>query len=164
MSPRMLKILYFLLPPAVIVGLGFAAYSLQVARWDGHQDLDVRFQITDAQTGRPIPKAVVHVRLETTEMTTRCALREEKGTEFTLPTDNNGTVVETCHQCATYGALGMWVDTFYVEIPAWWCHGTASGYEPSQPVYLIGKYSRQAQRGNPNAMLSITIPLRRNSN
>jgi hypothetical protein len=47
---------------ALVVFVGLVSLFLgQTMKWVGHKDLEVRFLVTDAATGIPIPNASMHI-------------------------------------------------------------------------------------------------------
>lgn len=127
------------------------------AKWVGHTDLQVFFVLTDADTGQPIPKAIVHVRAEPG------GFCEETDTrEFTITTDDNGHASHLCKSCMCFGSRGVLEDTFAAHLPPWWYHVSADGYASTEPEFLDDwKHARQVQRGKPFATIAVPIRLQK---
>jgi hypothetical protein len=127
------------------------------AKWVGHTDLLVRFVVTDANTGRPIPNATIHIRTESDES------HEDSGVqEFTLVADERGQVELLCKSCMCFGSKGLFKDTFAVHLPWWQFFGSASGYFETETEFLyVPKFRRQVQRGENSAILSVPMVMRK---
>jgi hypothetical protein len=129
----------------------------QTAKWVGHTDLEVRFNVIDADTGQPIPSATVHVHAEPGGF---CA--DSDAQEFTIAADEYGLATHLCKSCMCCGSKGLFEDTFTAYLPYWWFHVTAAGYAGTRADYLDApKYRRQVRRGKPSATIAIPIPLRK---
>ncbi len=114
-----------------IVGIVLLFTVGQAITWVGHTDLEVRFVVTDANSGQPIPNATVHVRAEPGGF---CENSDPK--EFELTTDENGHATHLCKNCMCFGSNSLFEDTFAVHLPWWWFRVMADGYAGTDPEYL----------------------------
>lgn len=126
-----------------------------VAAWVGHTDLQVRFLVTDAASGAPVPNATLHVRAEAGGF---CADRDPR--QFTIATDSKGVATQTSKQCMCFGKRGMFQDSFGMHLPRWHCHASARGFAPSVPVSLEApEYARRIKRLRTNVELTVVLHL-----
>jgi hypothetical protein len=146
---------------AAILVVGFVAFIVfgQTMKWVGHTDLEVRFIVTDAETGRLIRNATIHIRAESGGFCDDSPQRE-----FTIATDENGEAKQFATNCMCFGSKGAFEDTFASHLPQWSFHATASGYSETDPANLnVSENSRQVQRGDPFATLNVLIRLRKDA-
>jgi len=143
----------------LIVGLGvFFAFG-QTIKWVGHTDLEVRFVVTDAESGQLIPNATIHVRAEPDGF---CDVLQQP--EFTITTDEHGNAKQLATNCMCFGSKGTFEDTFASHLPQWSFHVTATGYSVTDSGYLdVPENAKNVQRGDPFATLTVPIRLRKNS-
>jgi hypothetical protein len=143
----------------LVVALVALLTAGQTAKWVGHTDLEVRFDVIDANSGQPIPNATVHVHAEPGGL---CA--DSDAQEFTIASDEHGHAMRLCKSCMCCGSRGLLEDTFAVYLPFWWFHATAAGYSDASADYLdVPKFRQQVRRGNPSATIAIPIPLRKHA-
>jgi len=130
-----------------------------VAHWDGHTDLEVRFLVTDLQTYAPIPNATIHISAEPNES---CCTPSKK--QFTITTDQDGIARQIANDCHSSGTKGLFVDTFFSELPAWTYRVTATGYFESSPQIMEQSSPvERVQQAQSLAILMVVIPLRKQS-
>jgi hypothetical protein len=144
---------------AVLLVIGLVALFTfgQTSKWVGHTDLEIRFVVTESETGRPIHNASLHVRTEPSGLCDDLPARE-----FTLTTDESGEVSQVVKNCMCFGSHGAFEDTFVSHLPQWTFRATASGYSSTAVEYLDDpKNVRQVKRGKPFATLSVPIGLRK---
>src|SRR6478752_8971501 len=107
----------------LVVGM-VALFAIgQTAKWVGHTDLEVRFDVIDANTGQPIPNVTVHVHAEPGGF---CA--DGDAQEFTIRADEHGHAMHLCKSCMCCGSSGLFENSFAVYLPFWTFHVTATGY------------------------------------
>jgi hypothetical protein len=141
---------------AALLAVGFILLLIlgRTVTWVGHTDLEVCFVVTDADTGQPIPEAIVHIRAEPSGF---CDDTAES--QFTITPDSNGRAKYVCTNCMCFGSKGLLEDTYAVHLPWWWFHATASQYSATAPAYLdVPENVKRVQRGAPFA--TITVPIR----
>jgi hypothetical protein len=128
-----------------------------VTAWVGHKDLQVQFLVTDANSGAPVPNATIHIRAEAGGF---CSDRDPM--QFTVATDSKGIATRTIKQCMCFGKQGMFQDSFGMHLPLWWCHASAEGFTPSEPISLEApEYARRVKRLRLNAELTVELQLRK---
>jgi hypothetical protein len=126
----------------------------------GHTDLEVRFDVIDANTGQPIPNATVHVYAEPGGF---CA--DSGAQEFTITADEHGHAMHLYKSCMCCGSNGLFEDTFAVYLPFWWFRATAADYSDTSADYLDApKFRQEVRRGKPAATIALPIPLRKIAN
>jgi hypothetical protein len=146
--------------------LGLAAIPIAVwgcdrfqrIAWVGSTDLEIKFIITDADTGQPIESAQVAVHSE------GGFYREHEEPDFTLVTDGEGIARRVCHRSMCFGTQSLlrFTNTFAVHLPWWHFSVSAPGYETNDLVYLnVPEYRRQVERGRPGATLIVRAALRK---
>jgi len=142
----------------VVAAVGWYRERSQTIQWVGHKELEIEFVVTDADGGRPIPQATISIPAEKGGF---CGDdRDEK--RFTLTTDTNGVVKQSCGLCMCFGTKGPNVDTFATHLPYWWFQASAPGYSTSQEEYIDEiEYRRLVRRGETVARLTVTIALRK---
>ena len=119
--------------------------------------LSVRFVVTDAETGQPIPNATIHIRAEPGGF-----CDDPQQSEFTITTDQNGHAKHLANNCMCFGSKGALTDKFGSHLPQWSFKATAAGYSTTDPAHLdLPRNARQVQRGNPFSTLSVPIRLRK---
>lgn len=142
----------------MLVGGFIALFAFgQSKKWVGHTDLEVRFIVTDAETGRPVAHATIHIRAESGGF-----CDDPQSAKFTIKTDKNGHAKRLATNCECFGSRGTFEDTFGSHVPPWSFHASAAGYSATIPADLdVRKHARRVQRGGPFATLSVPIRLRR---
>lgn len=144
---------------AAILVVGLVAFFAlgPTINWVGHTDIEVRFVITDAETGQPIPNAMVHICAEAGAF-----CDDPQQLEFTITADKDGHASQLATNCMCFGSKGTFKDTFASRLPKWSFHATATGYSAAEPAYLdVAKNARQVQRGDPFATLSVPIRMQK---
>ena len=151
MKGRTLPILLFALACAGIP----AFFTLcQKMTWVGSTDVAIQFVVTDAETGVPIPNAVIRVHAETGGFCEECDERE-----FKVQTDQSGTGTHVCKRCMCYGSESVFENTFGVHLPEWCYRAKASGYAASDLEFLgTEEHHKSVRRSKPNA--TVTVPVR----
>jgi hypothetical protein len=103
-----------------------------IGSWCGSCDLEITFLVTDAESGQPLPGAVLDIaetRSGTYDITH----------SFKLVTDGNGIVklfCKDCFCCGTFGSrYGKRINTFGVRAPYQMFHVSAEGYERGRQKY-----------------------------
>ncbi|WP_010586814.1 hypothetical protein [Schlesneria paludicola] len=130
---------------------------LQGVRWVGRTDLEVRFLLTDRETGQPIPNATIHVR---TGPGGFCRDRETR--EFTIVTDAHGNAKQMCEECMCSGSRSTFENTYNVHLPRWRFYATAIDYSATDPTDLeFGNTVQKVQRGDSFAVISLSIRLQK---
>jgi len=118
--------------------------------WQGMTDLEIEFVITDADSGKPVPKG----RIEIQEM-------EPRNEPFGLIADDAGIARKICPDCRTGGAHSRlrFTDSWVLKMPSFMLHVTAAGYDPSARICLWEpKYREQVRRiGAGQAKLVVPI-------
>lgn len=141
----------------VLLGTGIVALLGATTKWVGHTDLEIRFVVTDVDSGRPVPNASVQVR---TESSGRCDNLPAR--EFTLTTDENGQAWQAVKGCTCYGSEGAFENTFVSYLPQWSFRVTANNYSSAEVASLeLTENARQVTRGPPFATLCVPIRLRK---
>lgn len=153
------KSLLFASAGIFVAGLvAFFAFG-ETIKWVGHTELEVRFVVTDAETGQPIPNATIHISAEPGGF-----CDDPPQPEFTITTDQGSHAKHVTTNCICFGSKGTFEDTFTSHLPQWSFHATATGYSETDPAYLdVTENARQVQRGDPFATLSVPIRLRQNA-
>jgi hypothetical protein len=128
----------------------------QTVAWVGDKDLDVRFVVTDAETGKPISGAQVHILQVGGGFCDKC--QEEK--EFILTTGPDGSVNYSCGKCMCFGKSGWRIDTFGIHLPTWVLNVSADGYVANE-LTDVNSYQRTIDRGDKVATAEIPISLGR---
>ena len=129
----------------------------QTSKWVGHTDLEVRFVVTDATTGKPIPNAIIHIH---TEPGGFC--NDPPQPEFTITTDEIGHAKQLATNCMCFGSKGRFEDTFASRLPMWSYHATATHYSTTNAAYLDRiENAKQVKRGDLFATLAVSIRLRK---
>jgi hypothetical protein len=150
-------------PICVAYAIGAIALLLpgeQRIHWVGSKDLDIRFLVAAAESGRPIEGAQISVHQECSSLCENCAGH----TDFELTAGTDGTAVYHCGACMCGGTKGPSIDTFFIHLPSWYFWASADGFEASAITYLDElPYQRQVQRGDAVAHLDVTIKLPRKS-
>lgn len=144
---------------SLLVAGGLVAFFAfgQSVRWVGRTDLDVRFIVTDAETGQPIPDATIHIRAEPGGF---CA--DSPQPEFTLTTDDNGHARQLATNCMCFGSKGPFEESFGSHLPRWTFYATADQYSATDPAELdVLENAREVQRGDTLATLSVSIRLQK---
>jgi hypothetical protein len=147
----------------LLLGLSSVCHTIH---WDGSKDLEITFLVWDAEAEAPVKDAVIEIRAEKGF----CKEPEER---FTLSTDAEGAARRRCEQCMTCGTytqaeylFGLYRactrDTFSMHLPSWLFRASAEGYAATEWTDLVeAEYSRQVQRGQEVASLTIRVPLRK---
>jgi len=153
------KTLLFASVAIVVVGIS-AFFALgQSIKWVGHTDLEVRFLVTDAETGQPVSNATIQIRAEPGGF-----CNDPPQLEFAITTDENGHAKQRATSCMCFGSKGTFENTFALHLPKWSFHVTANGYSATDSTCLdIPANAQQVQRGDPFATLSVPIRLRKNA-
>ena len=153
------KPLLFAVAGIFVVGLVTFFTFGQTIKWVGRTDLEVRFVITDADTGQPIPNATVHISAKPGGF-----CDDPSQPEFNITTNQSGHVKHVATNCMCFGSEGTFEDTFASHLPQWAFHATAVGYVASAPGYLTAhENNNRVQRGEPFATISIPIQLQNNA-
>lgn len=157
---RILKVhrsFFIIIAVALIpVAIGTVLHFGNSVKWVGTTDLMVRFCVTDAETGQPVSNATVGIRAEPGGV-----YGDRQARRFMTTTDVDGIVQQTCARCMCFGSRSAFEDTYFVHLPDWWFHATASGYVDSEPEYLNQPvHIVRVQRGTPSATISVPIQLR----
>ena len=94
--------LSFVFGSLVFLVIGLVAFFTlgQTTKWVGHTDREVRFVVTDAKTGQPVPSATIHVRVRA-EAGGVFEDREQR--DFTIATDEQGGAKSVCKSCMCFG-------------------------------------------------------------
>lgn len=151
------RTLLFASAAILVVGLGEFLTLSQTNKWVGHTDIEIRFVITDAETGLPIPNATVHISAEADGF-----CDDAQQSKFTITSCEDGHANQLATNCMAFGSEGTSGDTFASHLPQWSFYATATGYSATAPAYLdVPKNARQVQRGDPSATLSVPIRLRK---
>lgn len=138
-----------------VVGLVVLLFLGQTMDWVGYKDLDVRFTVSDAATGIPIPNASVHVAVGLGGV-----YKDRNPDDFVILTDQNGLAASMSKDRMCFGRKSVLEDTFGIDPPDWQFYVTAEGYANSKPRYAQeAEFRRQVIRGNQFAILPITIQL-----
>lgn len=149
------------LASVAILAVGLVAFFAlgQTVKWVGRTDVEVRFVVTDAQTGQPIPNAVIYIRAEPGGF-----CDDPPVPKFAITTDRNGHATQVATHCMCFGSKGAFEDTFASHLPPWWFHVTSTGYSATEPTYLdAADDARQVQRGEPFATITVPIRLRKDA-
>ena len=146
---------WLLLVLVVVPLLVWGCDRLQTVYWVGSTDLEVKFAMTDAVTGDPIPSAQVEVHSEG-------GFYEERGRqEFVLVADANGVAHKECRNSMCFGArsgLGF-TNTFAVHLPWWRYRVVAEGFEPGEWAELdVLEFRRQVRRAGPGKT-TLVVPV-----
>jgi len=147
---------------AVLVASALATFGIDVV-WVGQTDLQVVFIVSDAETKKPVPSAVVEFR------------KDEEGNDFcreecdeardSFTTDATGRLARHWTGCMCSGRRS-WVrnDTFSLRLPGLWVRASAPGYATGKWTYLDDRSYRCAvKREEGFATLEVNIPLRNES-
>jgi hypothetical protein len=140
--------------------LCFVAWEqLIITRWGGSKDLEVRFIVADAVTGKPVTAATIDVNA------TGGLFNEAPTKPFQIQVDADGTARRVCRQMLTYGSesrLGFY-STYHVNRPWWTLRASAPGYQTSAEINLQEpRYSQQIEQASTSLnRLSISIALRK---
>lgn len=131
--------------------------SVESIKWVGHKELDIRFVVTNAETGAPVGGAKVLIHQEGRGFGENC--QETK--DFTLTTGPDGTVLFHCGKSMCFGTKNQWQDTFAIHLPEWYFSTSATGYFGDEWTDLDeGERRQQVQRGDKVATLDVPIRLR----
>jgi hypothetical protein len=97
----------------------------QMILWDGSTDLEVVFEVTDAESGQPIKNARIIVRVDEGNYDGVVA-----GKSFELTTDASGLAIHMCRDqwCSGKQSRLSFTDTRHVFVPVWSFRVFAKGY------------------------------------
>lgn len=147
---------WLLFVAAGVVGL-VGAFA-QTIEWVGQTDVEVRFVVTNAEAGQPIPNAAVHI----TAAESGGCCDDAPQPEFTITTDQSGFAEYRATNCLCFGSKGPFKDTFTSHLPQWSFHVTAAGFFATDPEYLSARENvSRVQRGGSFATLSVPVRLRK---
>jgi len=142
----------------VLLSLVVFVLSERTLNWVGYRDLEVQFEVVDAENENPIPNATIFVR---TDAGGHCEDRVAR--EFSMTANENGKSSQICKQCMCFGGKSRFKDTFGIHLPLWWFHASAKGYSESAVTYLNApEYKSMVDRDRPILLISIPIRLQRN--
>lgn len=147
----------FITVSLMIAGLCLLLKFAQPGAWVGVSDLEIECIVTDAETGQPIPGAVVDVEQAKGGFLS-CDCKEEK---FSLTMDANGSVKRMYERCTTTGTERFFMSSFHIRPPEWNYRAIAQGYTPSEWNELARDNGilPHVKRGPPFARLLVPIKL-----
>lgn len=139
--------------------IGSVALLLMVGStiaWVGSSDLQVRFRVTAAKTGQPVPNATIHITVDEV-----CFCDAPDSPAFTLTTDEHGIATQVCTGCMRFGSRNLLQDSVHMHLPAWYFHATAPQYESTEASHLgySSQYAGLVQRGDPWATVDVPVVL-----
>ncbi|MCI0643164.1 MAG: DUF4198 domain-containing protein [Gemmataceae bacterium] len=129
--------------------------AIRTIYWVGSTDLHIHFEVSDADSGKPVENAEIYVQSEGGFYKDR----DEKA--FTLTTDRDGIASGLCRDSMCFGTRSglRFTDTFRVYLPWWRFQVIAEGYEPHKSTYLdIDEYICQVQRTQ-TGTAKLTVPI-----
>jgi hypothetical protein len=151
--------------PTLMFGLACAGilafFTLgQKMTWVGSTDVAMQFVVTDAETGVPIPKAVVEVWSNVHRF-----CDEGDQPEFTIQTDESGTATQINKHWMCYGSESVFEKTFAVQLPEWCFRAKAQDYTRSDLEFLgTEEHQESVQWGKPHSTMSVPIRLFKHRN
>jgi hypothetical protein len=149
---------------AVCAAAAWAIDRISLLDWIGGADLSVKFIVTDADTGQPIPNARIHIRCDGGWYD---EVENDLKAPFDIQTDHEGTATRLLHNARTTGMVSglRFTNTYHIWIPIWNLQAFAEGYETSDWINLWGDDTRppfcEADRGVEQNRLEIRISLRK---
>jgi hypothetical protein len=154
---------------AALVGaallVGFAVHESRIV-WDGATNPEVVWLVTD-ESGRPIENAVVELKPGEFGSWEFC-----EAESILLRTDAGGRAHRLAANCSTSGEYrrleifgidcGCTRDTFHLRPPSWRFCVLANGYDACEWIDMEwSEYSRQVERGQEVATLTVRVSLRK---
>jgi hypothetical protein len=134
----------------------FVFPTIRFVYWVGSTNLELKFQILDADTESAIANAHVNVLHEETTFSKQISV------PFELSTNEQGIATLLCENCRCAGKEGGWGPTrpnsFGMYLPGWYLDVSAPGYRNSEPFFL-SDFGQQIQRGEHVATLLIVVKL-----
>lgn len=148
----------------IFVGIGLTVCAIAAlsplatnVKWVGTADLEVDFVIIDAETGQPIPDAMIYVREE------QGVGKNRQINSFTIAGDGNGHAKRVSTDCMSFGSRGAFEDIFAIRPPSWRFFATAAEYANSDPEDLLDRSppqpKKRSQRVRPHETITISVRL-----
>ncbi len=129
--------------------------------WVGRCDLEITFEVTDAQTNAPVVGAEIDIPKSDPGFCADCEAA------FKLVTDAHGTAKRMCNRCMCGGFSGSGLffrsqDSFGTHTPDWVLLVSAAGYRQSEPI-IVGEpeFRRTIKRGDQFATMKVFIKLQK---
>ena len=152
-SPRL--VLVAIVP--VAVGLAVLIAGSGSARGVGYTDATVRFVVTDATTGVPLPGALIHINTNDPD-----TVPNPESPQFTLTTDPTGRAEYHFDHLKFSSASGWFENSYSLALPHWQIRETCTRYHAQEDVRLVTpETSRQFEPGVRDRVISIPVELQR---
>jgi hypothetical protein len=157
---RLVKLICFV--SCLVAMLAFVVFCwldpIRGIEWLGQRDLEIEFEVRDADSGLPVRDA--EVRIITSQDTW---IRGARFAPFALMTNEDGIGTKFCPEmpCSGY-APRFGVGTWHMPCPNWLVHVSARGYEASEPTWIgTADNSRRISKGEAFATLRIPFVLKK---
>jgi hypothetical protein len=130
-------------------------------KWVGGTNLEVRFIVTNSESGQGIANAEVQVRCE---MGFYEGVEEDFDKTILLHTDATGIASRQCCMNRIIGTQSrlLFTNTYQIYIPRWQVRVLATGYETIEGIELMEEYRGKAVRVGPEQnLLVVPVSLRK---
>jgi hypothetical protein len=145
----------------VVILFAFCGHGMY---WVGSRDLEITFVVTDAETGGPVPRALIEVPPMKAHFCNDC------DGPIRLVADKDGVAKLPCKGCMCHGYRGWepffrWADTFSTHTPHWFFAVSGPGYHKREKIHLGEQAFRKTiERGSDAATMRVSISLHRMQN